>query len=338
MTAPEHWIGAADPRLPERIRHVHRPCPGLWFAGDPSVLGRGLRVGIVGSRHPRAEAAAIATRIAGDVARVGGTIVSGLAIGIDGIAHEQACARGSSTIGVVAGGLASIHPRRNRAIARRIAGSATPDGVRAGAHDGALGVMVSEYGAGVEDSHAYRFQERNRIIAALSDYVVIVQATMGSGSMGTARHAIDLGVPIGIVPSAPDDECYSGGLALIHDGADAVIDGRSLFLRLELHGVMDAGFSAAAMAGAVVDPDVPGGWIGGEEYGDLQLQLPDHPLASFVRIPRGVEEIAELAGLGLLDARRMLLDLEEDGRVVHVDDGTWIATDVAAEKAGLRVV
>ncbi|MCW2925690.1 MAG: putative processing chain [Thermoleophilia bacterium] len=325
------WMSIEDPRLPDRCRHVQPGSRGFWFAGDPDALGAGVRIGIVGSRHPRTESLAHARRIAREAARVGCTVVSGLAIGIDGAAHEAALAAGGRTVGIVAGGLASIHPRRNRDLARRMAGSRTAEGVAAGVHADARGAVVSEYGRDDEAAHAYRFQERNRLIAAMSDYLVVVQATHGSGSMGTARHALELGVPIGIVPSAPDDSCYSGGIALIQDGADAVVDGHSLFVRLELHQVMAPGFAAAARNGARLDPSRAGCWTGGDPADQLELALPDHPLASFVRTPRGVEEVAELAGLDLRSTRRLLLELEEAGGVTHQDDGTWVASDVAAQ-------
>lgn len=326
MTDTPH-LDAADPRLTERLRHVEPRCHGLWYAGDPTTLWRRPVIGIVGSRHPREEARAVARRIARDAARAGFTIASGLAIGIDGVAHQQAVEQGAPTIAVLAGGLAEVYPASNRALARTIAGSGDARGVHAGSRRDAAGVVVSEYGAGNEGTRPYRFQERNRVIAALSDYLVVVQATLKSGSMGTADRAIELGVPVGVVPSAPDDPSYAGSIVLIQQGADAVVDGRSLFCRLEAHGVMQPGFSAAAARGATADPEAPGNWIGGGEH--EQLALPDHPLASLVQVPRTTEELAELAGLDLRDTRGMLLELEDDGRVALTADGAWLAVDGA---------
>ena len=107
--------------------------------------------------------------------------------------------------------------------------------------------------------------------------------------MGTARHALELGVPIGVVPSAPDDPCYAGAIALIRDGADAIVDGRSLFLRLELHGVM--------RPGSLQRPRVaPGSTLSGAGHGSAganttsSLALLDHPLASLLRRRARVEE------------------------------------------------
>lgn len=321
-------IDATDERLPTTLAHVEPRFEGAWYAGDPSAIVRRPRIGIIGSRHPRAEAATVARRIALEAARVGCTIVSGLAIGIDGIAHRGALDAGGATIAVLAGGLGRVQPSSNRDLARTIAGSRSATGVEPGTHASARGLVLSEYGSALEDALPYRFRERNRIIAALSDYVVVVQARHDSGSMLTAEAALALGVPIGVVPSAPDDPTYAGATRLIRDGADAVVDGTSLFRRLEVHGIMHPGFAAAAGRGAVVDPAGHGSWIGGGD--GAQLPLFDHPLASIVQIPRTAEEIAGLAGVSLRDVRHMLLELEDDGMVLHADDGTWISADVVS--------
>jgi DNA processing protein len=324
----DHRFDTSDPRLPTTLAHVDPPFRGAWYAGNPDELARRPRIGIVGSRHPRAEAATVARRIALDAARAGCCVVSGLAIGIDGIAHRAALDAGGATIAVLAGGLGRVQPASNRDVARAIAGSTTRTGVEPGMHVGARGLVLSEYGPDLEDALPFRFRERNRVIAALSDYVVVVQARHDSGSMLTADAALALGVPIGVVPSSPDDPTYAGATRLIRDGADAVVDGTSLFRRLEVHGIMHPGFAAAAARGAVVDPDLPGGWLGGCD--GAQLPLFDHPLASIVQVPRTVEEIAGLAGVSLRDARHMLLELEDDGMVLHADDGTWLSADVGS--------
>ncbi len=312
--------------LPAALAHVEPPFRGAWFAGDPCSIARRPRIGIVGSRHPRPEAATVARRIALEAARAGCCIVSGLAIGVDGIAHRAALDAGGSTIAVLAGGLRRVQPASNRDVARVIAGSRSRTGVEPGTHAGARGLVLSEYGPDLEDALPYRFRERNRIIAGLCDYVVVVQARHDSGSMLTADAALAIGIPIGVVPSSPDDPSYAGATRLIRDGADAVVDGTSLFRRLEVHGIMHPGFAAAAARGATVDPDLPGAWIGGTD--GIQLPLFDHPLASIVQVPRTLEEIASLADVSLRDARHMLIELEEDGMVLHADDGLWLAADV----------
>jgi DNA processing protein len=316
------FLAVGDARLPQALEHVTPRCSGVWYAGDVDLLERRPRIGVIGSRRPRSDAAAIAYRIANDAARAGFTIVSGLAIGIDGVAHRAALDGDAPTIAVLAGGLARVQPSSNRELARAIADSRTVRGVLAGHRPGAPGLVVSEYGANEEPAHPYRFRARNRIIAALCDYLVVIQARHVSGSMKTAEDALSLGVQVGVLPSSPDDECHSGTTALIHDGADAVVDGASLFRRLELHGVMRRGFADAAANGARIDPADPGGWTGGEA--PLQLALDDHPLAPHLVLPRTAEELAERAGLSLGDVRMLLLDLEDERRVLHRGDGTWI--------------
>jgi DNA processing protein len=328
VTDDRFRVEAGDPSLPITLEHVTPPFRGAWFAGDRAAVERRPRIAIVGSRRPRADAAIVARRIALEAARAGCTVVSGLAIGIDGIAHRAALDAGGATIAVLAGGLRRVQPASNRDLAREIAGSSSRLGVEPGSHAAARGVVLSEYGAGAEEAMPYRFRERNRVIAAMSDYVVVVQARNESGSMQTADAALQLGVPVGVVPSSPDDPTYAGATRLIGEGADAVVDGTSLFRRLEVHGIMHPGFAAAARLGAVVDPDVPGAWIGGTD--GQQRMLFDHPLASIVQVPRTVEEIALLAGSPLRDVRRMLLELEDDGIVLHADDGTWISSDVGS--------
>lgn len=310
-----------DPRLPDALEHVEPRCRGLWIAGDAALLARRPRIGIIGSRRPRADAADAAYRIAYDAARAGIVVVSGLALGIDSIAHEAALDAGTPTIAVLAGGLARVKPTSNRALAVRIAGASHERGVLEGHRSDAPGLVVTEYGPGQEESHPYRYVERNRIIAALSDYVVVVQAAHRSGSMSTCEHALALGVQVGVLPSAPDDPCHAGTTQLIHEGADAIVDGTSLFRRLELHGVMRHGFADRARAGAVVDPLDPGGWI--EPAIAHQLALDDDPLLVHLSVPRTADELADLAGLPLTDTRIQLLLLEQRGVVTHAIDGTW---------------
>jgi len=322
------FIPSHDPMLPEPLRQLAAPVRGLWWAGERAALGRGIRIGIVGSRQPRVDSEHHARTIARDAGRMGLTVVSGLAIGIDGVAHRAALAGGGDTIAVLAGGLAHVHPTRHRDLARQIAGSSHARGVRAGAFAGARGAVVTEYGVGEEPSYPNRFTERNRIIAALSDYLVVVQAKPRSGSMSTVRVALELGIPVGIVPSAPEDPCYGGSLELVREGADCVVDGRSLCLRLEANGVVRRGFADAVRDGAVADPDRPGEWMGAPE-GAVEPSIPpglvNHPLASMLDVPRQLDEIADLAGMTVRDARRMLLELEANGDIVFTDDGQWVS-------------
>ncbi len=301
---------------------------GLHLAGDAALLARRPRVGIVGSRAPRTDAGELARRIATDAARAGLVVVSGLARGIDSIAHQATLDADGATIAVLAGGLGRVQPVANRELAQRILGLETtrphPDGVAAGHRPDAPGLLVSEYGAGAEESFPYRFRERNRIIAALSDYLVVIQARHDSGSMITADCALQLGIQVGVLPSMPDDPCHTGTVSLISDGADAVVDGASLLRRMELHGAVPPGFADAAATGARIDPTDPRGFSGGGAAD--QLALDEHPILQQLHVPRTADELAAAIGTDLADVRLQLLDLEDDGRAALRDDGAWQRT------------
>lgn len=329
MAWSEHdgWISIHDQRLPETMRQIDAPTVrGLTYAGRADSLWEGVRVGIVGSRNARGDSLAIARRIASDLAGAGVTIVSGLAKGIDGAAHRAALDAGGMTIAVTAAGLARTYPKTHRDLALEIAGTPVHGlGVAAGPSDSARGVIVTEYGAGDSAPFPNRFPRRNRIIAALSDYLIVVQAHLRSGSMSTAGAALDLGVPIGIGPVDPAVHAHQGALALIRDGADTVVDGRSVAHRLELHRIVQPGFAAAFDLGAHIDadgvvhiPDAEG------VAASRRSVLLAHPLGSLLDIPRAEEDLAELTGLELRAVRRLLVDLEADGLVHATADGQWV--------------
>jgi DNA processing protein len=229
-------------------------------------------------------------------------VVSGLARGVDGIAHQSALDAGGLTIAVLASGLRNVYPARHRSLAHRIAGD-DETSVAAG------GLLISEYGDGDEPAHPYRFRERNRIIAALSDYLVVIQARPTSGSMITAHRALELGVPIGIVPSGPADVCYEGSTALIRDGADAVLDGATVARRLAQHGIADVDTTS--------------------------LDEPTDPRITAFDVPRTSEEVAELLGISMSEARRMLRELEQLGAVCTTRDGRWARTISTAPRTNL---
>lgn len=327
MAPYESWISRTDPRLPEPIRQLARPVVrGLSFAGDPSTLWTGVRVGIIGSRTARADSEAVARRIARELAAAGITIVSGLARGIDGIAHQGALDAGGSTIAVMASGLGHVYPARHRALGAEISGTArVGNGVVPGVSDRARGVIVTEYGTGDEPPYRDRFPARNRIIAALSDYLIVVQAQQRSGSMSTATAALDLGIPIGIGPVDPAAPAFQGALSLVRDGADMVVDGLSVARRLELHGIVAHGFADGFEHGARIQPD------GSIHVPDADAtrsarreRLLAHPVGSFLDIARTDEDIAELSGISIREVRRLLVDLEGDDLVAPTPDGQWI--------------
>lgn len=320
------YVLAKDSKLPNALLEVKPACDRLWISGNAALLERGPRIGIIGSRTPRGEAIEAAYRIAFGAARAGFVIVSGLALGIDGIAHRAALDAGGVTIGVLACGLARVRPATNCNLASDMTQLPVARGVLCGHNPKARGLLITEYGPGNEQAYGYRYVARNRIIAALSDYLVVVQAGLKSGSMSTCEYALQLGVQIGVYPSAPEDPFHAGTTQLLSEGADAVVDLDSLMHRLELHNIMQKGATEAIRKGAVVDPSIRGSWLTVPAQTN-EKQILDQgadPLMAHLKVPRTLDELS-LAhkGESLASLRGKLLDLEDKGWIRRLDDGTW---------------
>jgi DNA processing protein len=181
---------------------------GLWVAGELDGL-RAPSVAIVGTRAPSDDGRRRARRFGEALGSAGVCVVSGLALGIDGAAHEGALAAGAPTIGVLGGGHDHFFPPRHRELAARI--------VAAG------GAVVSPFAPDVVPQ-PWQFLARNAVIAALADAVVVVEAATRSGALNTAGHAADRGIPVLAVPGDVDRPKAAGCNALIRDGATLVRD------------------------------------------------------------------------------------------------------------------
>lgn len=190
----------ADPAYPAALAAVDDAPPVLSLLGDPQSLNR-RAVAIVGSRRGSVAGCRFARSLARDLGRAGLNVVSGLARGIDTAAHEGALDTG--TVAVVAGGLDRIYPPENADLFARIAET---------------GAVVTEQALGRAPERRL-FPRRNRIIAGLSHGVVVVEATMRSGSLITARLAGEQGRDVFAVPGFPSDPRHHGTNRLIRDGA-----------------------------------------------------------------------------------------------------------------------
>ncbi len=175
---------AGQPSYPARLADDPRAPAVLFCLGDPAALTEGPTVALVGTRAPTRYGIGVAAQFGADLAAAGVSVVSGLALGIDGAAHEGACGAGAPPIAVVAGGLDHVYPRRHERLWERVAST---------------GVIVSESPAGVP-TEKWRFPVRNRLLAALSDVVVVVESRHHGGSRHTVEAAMDRGVPVGAVP------------------------------------------------------------------------------------------------------------------------------------------
>ena len=203
--AAEHGIDVlteADDRYPRPLREIHDP-PGVLFRCGESNPQDEMAIAIVGTRHATRYGLAQAERLGGSLARLGFTIVSGLARGIDAAAHRGALEAGGRTIAVLAGGVLNIYPPEHARLAEEIA-------ERGGIVSEAPPRMVPISGA---------FPQRNRIISGLSLGTIVVEAADRSGALITARHAYEQNREVFAVPGPIDSRMSRGCHALIKDGA-----------------------------------------------------------------------------------------------------------------------
>lgn len=164
-------------------------------------------VAIVGSRKPTTYGKEVTYQLGFDLAKHGIIIVSGLALGVDGIAHKAAIEAGGITLAVLGNGLDTIYPANHYDLAKQI--------IKNG------GAIVSEYEAGVE-ARGFRFLERNRIVSGLSDAIVITEAAIRSGTLSTATHALEQGKDVFVVPGDITSPMSAGCNNLIKQGAHPV--------------------------------------------------------------------------------------------------------------------
>ncbi|MCS7001969.1 MAG: DNA-processing protein DprA [Dehalococcoidia bacterium] len=190
-----------DPQYPERLRHVPG-APAVLFVRGDLVAADAAAVGVVGSREATAYGVQATHHLVSGLARAGVTVISGLAKGIDTIAHHEALASGGRTIAVMGSGVDVIYPAANRGLAERIV---------------ANGALVSEFPLGTKPV-ASNFPRRNRILSALSLGVVVVEAGEKSGALITARFALLQNREVFAVPGSIFAPSFAGANRLIRDG------------------------------------------------------------------------------------------------------------------------
>lgn len=181
---------------------VNRP-KRLYFTGKLPET-RKPTVAIVGSRRPTSYGKEVTFKLAYDLAKRGLIIISGLAIGVDTIAHKAALDAGGTTIAVLAGGVDTIYPATNRGLAQEILDN--------------NGAIVSEYEPGTL-ARDFQFLDRNRIVSGLSDAVIVTEAATRSGTLATVAHALDQNREVFVVPGNITSPLSAGCNNLIKQGA-----------------------------------------------------------------------------------------------------------------------
>lgn len=197
----------AYPRL---LQYIPDAPPVITVRGHTHLFAGSKLVGMVGARNASANGCAFAKKLAGDLGAAGYGVVSGLARGIDTAAHRGALASG--TVAVIGGGIDNIYPPENAALFDELA---------------ATGAIISEQPFGMQP-HARSFPGRNRIIAGMSLGVVVVEASLKSGSLITANFANDYGRDVFAIPGSPMDPRCHGTNKLLKEGATLVESARDI--------------------------------------------------------------------------------------------------------------
>jgi DNA processing protein len=287
LAQPEASLVALDDAdYPRPLLEIGDPPPAFYCLGHRALLARPM-LAIVGSRNATPQGCADATAFAVAIAGVGLTVVSGLALGIDAAAHRGALGGDGSTVAVVGTGLDRVYPARNRDLARAIA---------------ERGALISEFALGTPAQRA-NFPRRNRLISGLARGVLVVEATLSSGSLITARLAGEQGREVFALPGSIHSPFSKGCHRLIRDGAKLVETAQDILDELRLP--LEAAALPRASRDAVVDP------------------VGRAVLAALAGAPATVDTLVERTGLAAGTLVAALTALELEGRVAPVAGGRW---------------
>jgi DNA processing protein len=236
-----------DPDFPSILADIPEPPPVLFALGRLELLALPA-VAIVGSRDHSVYGAECCRLIAAQAARAGIAVVSGMARGLDAVAHHAALDAGGATIGVLGNGLGVIYPAANRGLYEQVQRS---------------GLLLTEFPPG-ERPHMGSFPRRNRLISGLARVTVVVEAARGSGTMRTVESALEQGRDVMAVPGPITSATSEGTNRLIRDGAEPLLEMGDLLRHYEDLGI--GGAEGQALKDSLT--------VGGGGAAEAQLQLP----------------------------------------------------------------
>jgi DNA processing protein len=294
--APRHLVTLGDPGYPALLLETADP-PLLLHAVGRLELLQAPAIAIVGSRHATPQGVDNARAFGRHLSQRGLAIVSGLALGIDAAAHEGALDGAGGTIAVVGTGLDIVYPARHASLAARIARD---------------GLIVSEYPLGTE-SRALHFPQRNRVIAGLARGTLVVEAALQSGSLITARQALEAGREVFAIPGSIHAPQSRGCHRLIQQGAKLVATGDDVLE--ELKAIPGFGLSSLARPKPAVRAS------SSRVAGAHTLNTDTVLLAALGHDPTSLDVLSARTGCGASELGVRLLELELQGRVARLPGG-----------------
>jgi len=288
---------------PARLARLDDAPPLLFVRGNPGLL-LARCVAMVGARAATPYGQRVARQFASELARAGLVVVSGLALGVDAAAHQGALEAGGATIAFLACGPERIYPNAHRGLAGRVAGQ---------------GAVVSEFPVGAPP-RSYHFPYRNRLISAISEAVVVVEARIRSGSLTTADHAARQGVDVWAVPGPVDRPTSEGPHRLLREGAAPLTAAADLLEQLGLSPPRRKAAARAKSQKAAAPPSAAAAPADSAAPGDA---LARGALEALRTEPRDEEELSALleAAPGAIAAA--LARLEIEGLICRGRDGRW---------------
>ncbi|MBC52768.1 MAG: DNA-protecting protein DprA [Gammaproteobacteria bacterium] len=309
-----HLVTVDDADYPPLLRQIDDHPSYLYVRGDPAVLARPM-IAIVGSRDSTAYGREVAFRLGVELAQKGFVVCSGLAAGIDTEAHKAAVKAGCPTVAVLGNGLHDIYPPGNRTLAGQIAAAGPPQGA-----------LISELSLDAPPV-ASHFPSRNRIISGLSLGVCVVEATLRSGSLITARLALQQNREVFSVPGSVNSHRSRGCHDLLRQGAVLVETADDILSHVEslYHGQMDllAQLRPATGSDAVLPAADSAGHGGSDPHRSVPGEGENSVLACIGEDPVNMDALVTRTGLTVSALSQQVLTLELSGAIVK-RGGSWV--------------
>lgn len=286
LSDQNHIITLADEHYPKRLLEIIDPPPVLYAKGQLKWLNT-PSLAVVGSRHATPQGEKNAEAFSKELTLNGYTVISGMALGIDGAAHRGALQGNGATIAVVGTGLDIVYPAKHRSLAHQIA---------------EVGLILSEFVIGTPSITA-NFPKRNRIISGLSQGCLVVEANIQSGSLITAKLATEQGREVFAIPGSIHSPVSKGCHQLIKQGAKLVDGVQDILEELNYPS------SSTAHPHQTTPATTP-------------LDTPKHPLLLHIGYePISIEQLIDASGLTSSEVSSMLLVLELEGKVASLAGG-----------------